>query len=133
MKRKRSTPWIYRWSRYLMAGIASVGAAITGYLTIVKLNGDSSACSTNGCDLVLSSPYATVFDLPLALFGFLAYASMIVFALTPLLVNSSKQKQLRSNLENWTGLLLFSGGTAMTVFSSYLMYVLAFKIQAVCI
>lgn len=133
MKRKRSIPWIHRWSRSLMAGIASVGAAITGYLTIVKLTGDSTACPTNGCDLVLSSPYATVFGLPLALFGFLAYASMIVFALAPLLVNSSKQEQLRSNLENATGLLLFAGGSAMTVFSGYLMYLLAFKIQAVCI
>ena len=133
MKRKRSIPWIHRWSRSLMAGIASVGAAITGYLTIVKLTGNSTTCPTNGCDLVLSSPYATVFGLPLALFGFLTYASMIVFALAPLLVNSSKQVQLRSNLENWTGLLLVAGGTAMTVFSGYLMYLLAFKIQAVCI
>lgn len=133
MKRKRSLPWIHRWSRPLMAGIASVGAAITGYLAIVKLTGNSTACPTNGCDLVLSSPYATVFGLPLALFGFLAYASMIVFALAPLLVDSSKQVQLRSNLENWTGLLLVAGGTAMTVFSGYLMYLLAFKIQAVCI
>ena len=133
MKRNRSIPWIHRWSRYLMAGVASVGAAITGYLAIVKLTGNSTACLTNGCDLVLSSPYATVFGLPLALFGFLAYASMIVFAIAPLLVNSSKQAQLRSNLENWTGLLLVAGGTAMTVFSGYLMYLLAFKIQAVCI
>ena len=133
MKRKRSLPWIHRWSRPLMAGIASVGAAVTGYLTIVKLTGNSTACPTNGCDLVLSSPYATVFGLPLALFGFFAYASMIVFALIPLLVNSSKQAQLRSNLENWTGLLLFAGGTAMTIFSGYLMYLLAFKIQVVCI
>ena len=133
MKRKRSIPWIHRWSRPLMAGIASVGAAVTGYLTIVKLTGNSTACPTNGCDLVLSSPYATVFGLPLALFGFFAYASMIVFALIPLLVNSSKQAQLRSTLENWTGLLLFAGVTAMTIFSGYLMYLLAFKIQVVCI
>ena len=124
MKRKRSIPWIHRWSRSLMAGIASVGAAITGYLAIVKLTGNATACPTNGCDLVLTSSYATVFGLPLALFGFLAYASMIVFALAPLLVNSSKQVQLRSNLQNWTGLLLVAGGTAMTVFSGYLMYLL---------
>ena len=110
-----------------------MGAAVTGYLTIVKLTGDSTACPTNGCDIVLSSPYATVFGLPLALFGFLAYASMIIFAVAPLFVNSSKQEQFRSNLENWTGLLLFTGGTAMMVFSGYLMYLLAFKIQVVCI
>lgn len=116
-----------------MAGIASVGAVVTGYLTIVKLTGDSTACPTNGCDVVLSSPYATVFGLPLALFGFLAYASMVVFAVAPLFVNSPKQQQLHSNLENWTGLLLFAGGTAMMIFSGYLIYLLAFKIQAVCI
>ncbi len=85
MKRKRSIPWIHRWSRPLMAGIASVSAAITGYLAIVKLTGNSSACPTNGCDLILSSPYATVFGLPLALFGFFAYASIVVFALASLL------------------------------------------------
>lgn len=116
-----------------MAGIASVGAAVTGYLTIVKLTGNSTACPTNGCDMVLSSPYATVLGLPLALFGFLAYASMVVFAVVPLFVNSQKQQQFGSNLERWTGLLLFAGGTAMMVFSGYLMYLLAFKIQAVCI
>jgi uncharacterized membrane protein len=44
-----------------MAGIASIGAAVTAYLTIVKLTGNSTACSTGGCDIVLSSPYATVF------------------------------------------------------------------------
>lgn len=133
MKRQRSTPWIYRWSRPIMAGIATIGAAVTAYLTITKLTGDPTACPTGGCDVVLSSPYATVFGLPLALFGFLAYASMVVFAITPLLVNSSKQKDLRTNLERWTGLLLFMGATAMTIFSGYLMYLIAFVIKAVCI
>ena len=66
------------------------------------------------------------------MFGFLGYASMVVFAIAPLLVPQSN-KQLRSLLESWTGLLLFAGGTAMTVFSGYLMYLLAFEIQAVCI
>ena len=132
MKRQRSTPWIYRWSRPLMAGIATVGAVVTAYLTAVKFAQGSAACPTSGCDIVLSGPYATVFGLPLALFGFLAYASMVVFAIAPLLVPQSNQ-QLRSPLESWTGLLLFAGGTAMTVFSGYLMYLLAFEIKAVCI
>lgn len=133
MRRKRSIPWIHRWSRLLMAGIASVGAAVTGYLTVTKIAGGSAACPTSGCNVVLSSPYATVFGLPLTLFGFLAYASMVVFAVAPLLVNSATQQELRSRLENWTGLLLFAGGTAMLVFSGYLMYLLAIEIKAVCI
>ncbi|MEG4447219.1 vitamin K epoxide reductase family protein, partial [Microcoleus sp. AT9_B5] len=67
------------------------------------------------------------------LFGFLGYLSMIVFAVAPLLVNPAEQKSLRSKLESWTGLFLFAGGTAMTIFSGYLMYVLAVDIKAVCI
>lgn len=133
MNRRRSTPWIHRRSRLLIAAIATVGAVVMAYLTIVKLAGGTAACPTSGCDRVLSSPYATVFGLPLTLFGFLAYASMVVFAVAPIVVNSTKPNKLRSNLENWTWLLLFAGATAMVVFSGYLMYLLAFKIQVVCI
>ncbi len=133
MKRKHSLPWIHRWSRLLMAGIAALGAAVTGYLTVTKIAGGSAACPTSGCNVVLSSPYATVFGLPLTLFGFLAYASMVIFAVAPLLVSSAKKQKLRSSLENWTGLLLFAGGTAMLIFSGYLMYLLAVEIKTVCI
>lgn len=132
-RRQRSIPWIHRYYRSIMAGIATVGAIITAYLTIVKLTEGTAACPTKGCDIVLASPYANLFGLPLALFGFIGYVSMIVFAITPLLFNSSDQKKLRSNLDKWTGLLLFMGGTAMMVFSGYLMYLLAFEIKAACL
>lgn len=132
MKHQSRTPWIYRYSRPLTIGIATVGAAVTAYFTAVKLTQTPAICPTSGCDVVLSSSYATVFGLPLALFGFVGYASMVILAISPLLVPQSNQ-QLRSQLQSWTGLLLFAGGTAMTVFSGYLMYLLAFKIQAVCI
>ncbi|MEG4507537.1 vitamin K epoxide reductase family protein [Microcoleus sp. F6_B4] len=133
MRRQRSMPWIHRYSRPLTAGIASIGAAITAYLTVVKLSNGTAVCPIEGCDIVLSSPYAYVFGLPLSLFGFLGYLSMIVFAVAPLLVNPAEQKSLRSKLESWTGLFLFAGGTAMTIFSGYLMYVLAIDIKAACI
>lgn len=132
LHRKQSLPRIYRWSRPLMAGIASLGAVTTAYLTIAKFTENPTICPTKGCDTVLSSPYANVFGLPLALFGFLGYLGMILFAIAPLLVPQDK-KELRSRLDQWTGLLLFVGGTAMTLFSGYLMYLLAFEIKAVCI
>ncbi len=72
-RRQRSIPWIHRYYRPIMAGIASIGAVGTGYLTVVKLTQGTAACPTGGCDVVLSSPYATVFGLPLTLFGFLGY------------------------------------------------------------
>lgn len=133
MIRRRSVPWIHRWSRQIMGAIASIGALETAFLTFVKLTGNTSAvCPTGGCDLVLNSSYATIFGLPLTAFGFLGYFSMAVFALLPLAIDPNKNKQLHNRADRWTGLLLFLGGTAMAVFSSYLMYILAFKIQAFC-
>ncbi|HAA28632.1 MAG TPA: hypothetical protein DCE56_14275, partial [Cyanobacteria bacterium UBA8553] len=79
-----------------------------------------AAANVSSCNDVLSSPYATVFGLPLALFGCLAYISMATFALAPLAVNPEQYKALRSKLEDWTWLLLFAGATAMTIFSGYL-------------
>jgi uncharacterized membrane protein len=133
MPRKRSNPWIHRWSRPIMAGVASLGAVITAYMTYTKLTGSSTACPIEGCNIVLTSPYATVFGLPLALFGYLAYGAMAMFAVAPMLLNSPKQKRLREDVELWTGFLLFWGASAMVVFSGYLMVLLAFVIKAVCI
>ncbi|NET36858.1 MAG: vitamin K epoxide reductase family protein [Cyanothece sp. SIO1E1] len=132
MRRRRETPWIHNWSRYLIAAIATIGAIGTGYLTITKLVGGAAGCSTEGCNQVLSSPYATVFGLPLTLFGFLAYASMVMMAVGPLALKTQLDKDTQLKLENWTWRLLFMGAAAMTIFSAYLMYVLAFKIEAVC-
>ncbi len=147
MSRRRSIPWIHRWSRPLIAAIAGCGALTTAYLTVVKLTQNSAACPTESCDLVLASDYATIFGQPLALFGFLAYTSMVIFALAPLAVNSGSKsvfsdsvsarkqqhKELRSNLENWTWLLLLAGAIAMSVFSGYLIYLLFFQIKALCL
>ena len=133
MNRRRSTPWIHLRSRLLLGAIAVLGAILTAYLTITKLTGGSAACPTEGCNQVLSSPYASIFGLPLTLFGCLAYIAMAVFALAPLAVDPAQNKGLRAKLENQTWLLLFAGSTAMVIFSGYLMYVLAFKIQASCL
>jgi uncharacterized membrane protein/glutaredoxin len=135
MIRRRSTPWIHKWSRPMIAAIAGLGALITGYLTIEKLSGRTAACvaeaGAKGCNDVLSSPWATVFGQPLALFGLLAYISMLVLALAPLLWKAGENNS-RKQLENWTWWLLLVGAIAMSVFSGYLMYVLAFQIQALC-
>lgn len=132
-RRRQQTSWLQRRSRLIIAAIATIGALGTAYLTVVKLSGDSAACPTEGCEQVLSSPYAEVFGLPLTLFGFLGYASMGIMAIAPLLLNPETQKELRTRVENLTWLFLFIGATAMTVFSGYLMYVLAFKLQAACL
>lgn len=139
MIRRRSTPWIHKWSRPIISAIAGCGALVTGYLTIVRLTGGSAACSAEaaasgatGCNDVLSSAWGTVFGQPLALFGFLAYIGMFVFALAPLVIKTGENKKQRQQLENLTWFFLLIGAIAMTVFSSYLMFVLFTEIKAVC-
>jgi uncharacterized membrane protein/glutaredoxin len=129
--RRRSTPWIHRWSRPLIGAIAILGAINTAYITITKLSGGETACPAGGCEQVLSSPYAYILGIPLSLFGLLAYLGMATFALAPLAVNPEENKQLRTNLENQSWLLLFIGATAMLVFSGYLMYIMFTQFVAV--
>jgi uncharacterized membrane protein len=124
MIRRRSTPWIYRWSRPAIGAIAILGALNTGYLTYERLIGGSVACPTDGCAKVLQSSYATVLGQPLALFGLLAYLAMAIMALAPLLINPETHKSRRANLETITWPLLFAGATAMLLFSGYLMYIM---------
>lgn len=133
LNRRRQATWIQKWARPLIAAIAVVGAAGTAYLTITKLMGGSAACPTSACDQVLYSPYAEVFGLPLSLFGSLAYISMGIMAVAPLVISEKQQPDLQRQLNHWTWLGLFVGAVAMVVFSGYLVYLLAFQIQAACL
>ncbi len=122
--RRRNVPWIHRWSRQMIGAIAIFGAINTAYITITKLSKTVAACPTSGCERVLDSPYATVFGLPLSLFGLAAYIGMAVLALAPLAINIEQNRKQRTKLEDLTWKLLFIGATAMTVFSGYLMYIM---------
>jgi uncharacterized membrane protein len=117
-----------------MAAIAAIGVLETAYLTIAKFTTGSVICPTSGCDKVLNSPYATAFGVvPLSLLGCLAYLSIAILALAPTTVNPETNQGLYSQLENktWQGLFIITA--AMVIFSSYLIYLMAFEIQELCI
>lgn len=133
MVRRRPVPWIHRWSRVLIAAIAVLGILITGYLTIISFSNNVAACPIKGCDQVLTSEYAKVFGLPLALYGLLAYTSMGIAAIAPLAIKADQQKKLHADVDNWSWLFLFMGSTAMFLFSAYLMYILSTEIKSFCI
>lgn len=138
MSRRRSVPWIHRWSRPLIGAIAVLGVLNTAYLTLVELGvfQEAALCPTSGainCQAVLTSNYAKLFGVPLSLFGFLAYLAIAVLAWTPQLLKSLDNKDRRTDLENWSWLLMFACSTAMLVFSGYLVYLMSFKIGAFCI
>jgi uncharacterized membrane protein/glutaredoxin len=120
--RKRPKPWLHRFSRPIIGTIATVGVINTAYLTYLRWH-PADVCPTQTC-AVLASRYATVFGQPLSLFGFFAYFSMAVLALSPLLLSPETQKSLRSSIEEKTWFLLFALATAMLLFSGYLMNVM---------
>jgi uncharacterized membrane protein len=63
------------------AFVALIGLGDALYLTIEHITGQSVRCTiTSGCSEVLSSPYAVVRGVPLALIGALAYFTVFTLA-----------------------------------------------------
>ena len=120
-----------RWSRLVMAVLASIGAVDTGLITLKRWQiVPELACPVtgDGCDIVLNSPWATVLGQPLALFGFLAYGAVLALAVVPLLV--PKQNRWQLNRTTWP--LLMPLCLAMAVFSLSLVVLMVVEIQAFC-
>lgn len=92
------------------------------YLAYYHLLGITPGCAIKGCEIVLSSPYAKVFDVPLAYLGLVFYAYM--FALAILLSIDPHSRGLR------LGLLLY---TAVGALCSIMFEALqVFVIGAIC-
>jgi uncharacterized membrane protein len=117
-----------------MAIVAGLGILDTTYITYEKLTNQASGICQAGCSTVLNSPYAAVFGQPLALFGIGAYLTVLILAIAPLVATGDSPEALsrRQSLEQTTQLPLLLVVLAMTLFSGYLMYLLAAQIQAVC-
>jgi uncharacterized membrane protein/glutaredoxin len=125
-----------------MAGAASLGALETGYLTYAKLVqkatptlfcGSSQAAATS-CDQVLNGPYSNLpfFDnVPLAALGFVAYSSVAVLALQPVVSgNSDTNNESIDDTQN--RILLTALATAMGTFSIFLMTILYGVLKTSC-
>ena len=128
--RRRGEP-NHRWIRVAMAVLATIGVIDTGTITLKRwgvIGQLSCPGGADGCDKVLNSVWGSLFGQPLSLFGFLAYATVLVLAVLPLVLKG----ELRSSLSerSWWGLFLVTGG--MVVFSLLLMGLLIVKIKAFC-
>jgi uncharacterized membrane protein len=98
-----------------------IGLADALYLTIQHVTGESVRCTiTSGCSEVLSSPYAVVRGIPLALLGAVAYFT--VFALSTLAAFGYK---LVDQLVTVLVLLMF-------LTTLWLLYLQAFVIHHFC-
>ena len=118
-----------------MAVLATIGVIDTGSITLKKwgLLGALSCSSQgflgcNGCEKVLSSAWGSLLGQPLSLFGFLAYAAMMLMAVAPLVLQGEARQGFAER--SWWGMALLS--TGMTAFSAVLLGVMAFAIRDCC-
>jgi uncharacterized membrane protein len=106
-----------RGLRMATAVLAVAGAALTSYLLYVRQTGASLTCASGGCGTVQSSRYSEVFGVPLASVGFLAYSTLLATAIA---------RGEPARLAQAVVALAAAG------FSTYLLYVQAGVIGAVC-
>lgn len=101
--------------------VALVGLADAIYLTFKHYTAGTVPCSIlEGCEAVLTSQYATIFGIPLAVYGAIAYFIAFVLAVLTAL---GKRK---------TWLLFSLQVIVMTVFTIWLLYVQGIILEAYC-
>jgi uncharacterized membrane protein len=103
--------------------LASIGSALSAYLTYVHYSGELALClGAGGCETVQSSRYAEIVGLPVALFGLLAFAAALLLGVA----------RLRDPAVGWTLTGLFGLTLGGTLFGLYLTYLELFVIHAIC-
>lgn len=111
--------------RRTIGTIASLGVVETAYLTWTKVAAGGETFCGPDCSSVLNSPYASVAGIPLPVFGLLAYTSVAVLALGPILYSSSSiNVDAFTEQEDFNRLALTALTTTMGVFSVFLMTLL---------
>jgi len=104
-------------------GLSIIGIADASYLTIKHYSDTGINCSIfNGCELVTTSLYSTIFNIPVAIFGIVFY--ILVFALIFLFSKFRNKKFLF--------LLAVMTGVGFLI-SMYFIYVQAFILNAYCL
>ncbi|HLM62462.1 MAG TPA: vitamin K epoxide reductase family protein [Pyrinomonadaceae bacterium] len=105
----------------LAAVVALIGLADAIYLTIKHYTGEQVPCSiVEGCEQVLTSSYAEIAGIPLAIFGAAAYFAAFSLAILAAFGNRSM----------WT--LFGIQVSLMLIFTAWLVYLQAFVIEAYC-
>jgi len=101
--------------------VAIVGLCDASYLTYHHYTAEPVPCSiTNGCEMVLTSQWATIAGLPLAIYGAAAY--LIAFVWAALTVAGLRAMWFLYGLQ----------ALSMAVFSGWLLYIQGALIGAFC-
>ena len=107
----------------VVTALAVLGLAIAVYLLAVRLLGESPACGpVKGCETVAASEYATVFGIPVALFG-------VVFSIV--LAGACLTWWRRADRRALY--VAYGLGLAGIIAVAYLTYLELFVIEAICV
>ncbi len=110
--------------RLVALAFSILGLVVSLYLLWIKLYPADPFCTGFGdCEAVNASVYSRVRGIPVALFGALAYAGLILLLLL--------EKKLPI-LQDWGVYLEFGIAFAGTLYSAYLTYIELFVIHKVC-
>ena len=102
--------------------LATLGLLVATYLSWVEMTTNEAICGPIGaCNVVQSSPYASLLGVPIAIWGLLTYTLIMLLWFM--------------QLENtpWVATALISLGFVSVLFSTYLTIVEIYVIEAVCL
>lgn len=105
---------------YTFVLLSLVGIVDSIYLTTKHYNA-SYICSVNGCEEVLASSYATIFNIPVAILGIIFYSIILLAAITYI----SQRNKFSLRILTIIPVLGF-------LFSLWLVYLQLFIIQSIC-
>ena len=115
----------------LLIILALVGAALSAYAIPLHYKDGGSICDINetlSCDAVNKSPWSTLFGIPVAVFGFIAY---LLVALLVLKRRTVSDVLAFTEKDFWQYVFVFV--LVMLGFQGYLTYIEVAKIGAYCI
>ena len=108
----------------ILAAVSFFGFLDAGYLAVKHYTQTPIVCSIfEGCDKVTSSPYAVVFDVPVALLGLIFYLAIFFSSLKIVGAPTSDTKAVN---------FVFVLSTTAFLASLYFIYLQLFVIKAVC-
>ena len=108
--------------RRLIAGLSVIGIIDSLYLLYIKFSNEGQVC-TGGCEIVNTSIYSEIFDIPIAIFGALGY----LFILLVILLNNNIEFVKENSV-----ITIFGFSFIGVLYSTYLTYLEIYVIDAIC-
>jgi uncharacterized membrane protein len=103
--------------------LAILGAGVGAYLIRVHYDIDALVCGTGDCEVVQTSEYATVMDIPIAIFGTAMYLTVLGLTILRL------RKPDLSLPASTAALAITAAGT---LYSAWLTWIEIYELEAIC-